>query len=271
MPVAPKNCLSRPRVCVAGDYRHSDFTDVVAQLCSEAEVTFDTPSLECPELILVAHSRPGVLGEKFVDQLRRAAPLAGVVVLLGSWCEGRFRASRPAADLQRLYWYQFAPWWRRQMERRAARRCPEWAQPDTAGPPSDIPQSPSGVHRGAIVLGGSSWDTADALSAVLRRHGYSTIWQSADGKASLVRGAAAGLWDGGQLDDRETGDLAAFCQRLSADSAPVIALLDFPRRESCEVARRSGAAAILGKPWLNVDLMAALQSAQHGMPRSTAA
>jgi hypothetical protein len=34
-----------------------------------------------------------------------------------------------------------------------------------------------------------------------------------------------------------------------------VALLDFPRRDCYDLARQIGAAAVLGKPWLNADLV----------------
>ena len=66
---------------------------------------------------------------------------------------------------------------------------------------------------------------------------------------------AAGIWDGGQLDDRELENLAAYCRRLRREDAPVAALLDFPRRDRCELAREAGAASVLGKPYLNEELL----------------
>jgi AmiR/NasT family two-component response regulator len=65
------------------------------------------------------------------------------------------------------------------------------------------------------------------------------------------------------LDEHEADDLAAFCRSLTRDRAPVVALLDFPRRERVEIALAAGAAAVLGKPWLNIDLVAAVREATH--------
>jgi AmiR/NasT family two-component response regulator len=87
----------------------------------------------------------------------------------------------------------------------------------------------------------------------------------------LVRGVAAGIWDGSQLDVREAHDLAKFCGRLARESAPVIALLDFPRRDRCEIARQAGAVVVLGKPWNNADLMTSLDVVIQNAPTAGAA
>jgi hypothetical protein len=77
--------------------------------------------------------------------------------------------------------------------------------------------------------------------------------------APIVRGASCGIWDGGQINDREASDLGAFAQSLSRDGAPVIALLDFPRIDRYSAALKLGAATVLGKPWINADLVTTIQ------------
>jgi hypothetical protein len=108
---------------------------------------------------------------------------------------------------------------------------------------------------GLIRLRVADRSTAGALAEVLNHAGYATIWNPIGQPNSIVRGAAAGIWDGGQLDERELRDLANFCGLLSRDAAPVLALLDFPRADRVDVARQLGA-IVLGKPWINADLIA---------------
>jgi hypothetical protein len=114
------------------------------------------------------------------------------------------------------------------------------------------------------VLSAAVRETAEALSDALQQAGYAALWQPPGRPAPFVRGALAGIWDGGQLNDREEENFAAFCRGLSRDAVPVIALLDFPRRDRCERARELGAAAVLGKPWLNVELVATIESIAVG-------
>jgi CheY-like chemotaxis protein len=109
-----------------------------------------------------------------------------------------------------------------------------------------------------VVLETTCWETADALSDELRPAGYATAWAQFGRPGPQLRGAAAGIWEGRQLDEPDALRLTAFCRRLAGDGAPVVALLDFPRRDRVERARQAGAAAVLGKPWLSADLLAML-------------
>ncbi len=278
MSVTTNNSPHRPRVCLVGEHEHPDFSDVVAVLRSESELTFDAATRVRPELIIVARSRPGVMGGRLVEQLRRAAPLAGVVALLGSWCEGQARASRPTHDAPRLYWYEFAPWWRRQLALHVAGRCPDWARPECLAfqpqplrTPYSVLSTQHAISRGIVALRTPRWETADALADVLQRAGHATVWQPPGRPVPVIRGVAAGIWEGGQLDDREAEDLAEFCRRLARDSAPVIALLDFPRRDRCEMACQVGAAIVLGKPWINADLLGSLHATIPNVAPASAA
>jgi hypothetical protein len=99
-----------------------------------------------------------------------------------------------------------------------------------------------------------------AIADGLKATGAETIWLRPGNRDGAWPSVTAGIWEGGQLSDAEAEQLATFCQRLTENDAPVVALLDFPRRDRCEVARRAGATVVLGKPWLNVDLAATLRA-----------
>ena len=250
--------IAAPRVRLVGQFDHPDFADAVKLLRDGAEIV-TAPDAQ-PELIVVAQSRPGVISEDNIQLLRRDAPLSGVVALLGTWCEGETRTGRPWPGVDRLYWYEFPPWWHRQLAHRAAGRCPDWAQPANFPPESPVTRNPGPTHiNGLVILCTPVRETAAALADVLRHSGYATVWRRPGRPGPVVRGATVGIWDGGQLSDHEEISLAAFCRDMARDRAPVIALLDFPRRDRAQRARQLGAAAILGKPWLNVDLIATIE------------
>jgi hypothetical protein len=172
-----------------------------------------------------------------------------------------------------LYWYEFPAWWQQQLVLRQAGRCPDWCRPiadEYRGAPIRNPQDANSpgrdfqnFQRGLIHLNCPSRDTADSLADILHQAGYATVWNPPRGPKLVVRGAVAGVWDGSQLDDRETENLADFCRTLARDASPVIALLDFPRRDRYELARQLGAAQVLGKPWINVDLVATINEQVH--------
>ena len=217
-----------------------------------------------PELIVVAQSRPGVVASREIERLRRSAPLAGVVSLLGSWCEGETRTGRPAAGVARLYWYEFPSWWRRQLALRAAGRCPDWARLEDFG--LRIADCGLDLENVRVAIETVRWDTAAAIADVLQSAGAKTIWVR-PGQTADLSGVTAGIWEGGQLDDGEVrATFGILRETWQANGAPVLALLDFPRRDRCEVAREAGAAAVMGKPWLNCDLVGMIDTLQDAKP-----
>jgi hypothetical protein len=261
-----------PTVWLIGDADHLDFrasiellhtTAIVSRFAAVAQTANELIEPKgIPDVIVLPASRPGMICAGDVERLRSRAPLVGMIALLGSWCEGETRTGRPLPGVPRCFWYDFPNWWRRQLRLLAAGRCPDWGQPATADTNDCAAKKSRQIEKasgGLILLQTTCWETGDALADVLRTAGYATAWISANGRGASVRGTTAGIWEGRQLDAPDINQLSKFCQRLTKDKAPVIALADFPRRERCEVAIRAGAAAVLGKPWLNVDLLATLE------------
>ncbi|MBX3425235.1 MAG: hypothetical protein KF688_06105 [Pirellulales bacterium] len=227
-----------------------------------------------PEVVLLAQPRPGYFAEHEAAALVRAAPLTRVVVVAGTWCEGEWRTGRPLAGLPRLYWYEFAAWWRRALADRHGGRQPAWADPlvDPRWPAwrsrlagangTRNGEYKTAANRVAIDVG--DYESFIALQLALKPHGWRCVWQPRHrpevwnthrtGGASDAA-PVAGIWDGGQLDDVETAALTAFAGRLAPRAAPVVALLDFPRAEHHAAVRAAGACAVLGKPYC-VDALA---------------
>jgi DNA-binding NarL/FixJ family response regulator len=288
-PLGPRE---RPSIWLAGRADHPDFRAAVAILHSEAEVSqidarrpdaaIGALSFGPPELIVLALDRPGAICQQAADALRARAPLAPLVSLSGSWCEGEPRTGRPIAGALRIYWYEFPAWWWRQLALRAAGLCPDWARPEcarllTAGEkrPSARRQAVAGCRNlGLIELAVPWWETADALADELLRAGYAALWRPPGRPSPVAHGVVAGIWMGGQLDDCEAHDLAAFRRRLDRQGAPVVAVLDFPRNNTVDRALALGAAAVLGAPWMNAELIETVERTvewqSRTAPRSSA-
>jgi len=204
-----------------------------------------------PELILVAQSLPGAVRQHEVDRLQQLAPLARIVVVAGTWCEGELRTGRPPNGVLRLYWYELATWWQAAQRRWSIGLCPAWSAP------LDHPQAGrfaiDSTIDGLSLPGVVAIDSADyaVFECLADALGASAIWARNDGSLR----AAAGIWDGGQLNDLELHKLTHFCRQVTG---PVVALLDFPRVEHFAAARAAGAAAVFAKPYVIEEVLAAL-------------
>jgi CheY-like chemotaxis protein len=233
-----------------------------------------------PDVMVVAQAFPGQFSHEAIDRLRRSAPLAQVVGLLGSWCEGETRSGLPWPAAARVYWHQWPARCDRQLRRLATGRSCSWALPLTAteeerlladateslcatawnkqcrfGSTRSAPLVPS---SGTLVaIHSSSHEMAAWLSAACRRRGFVTIWQC-NAAFDVIEGASAGVFDGTDLGDEEYDRLCRFVRALRP--APVVALLSFPRIADHRRALAAGASAVLSKPLKIEDLLEPLDA-----------
>lgn len=239
------------RVLAIGDVDKAEFADPIELLRSDSGVQLESSEkAKGPfELVLVFQSRPGSVEAGPIERLRAQTPLAGMAVVLGTWCEGEARTGAPLPHCERLFWYQFPAWW--------ANVCKAWG----AGRPTHWQQvapsvEPTRIASGSLVaIDTADADAASALLVVFESLGLAAVWRDRRRPGPLATEPAAGVWVGGQLEDAEREQLAAFRSALPND-APLVVLLDFPRRDRVDDARQLGATAVLGKPW-RIDQLAA--------------
>jgi hypothetical protein len=241
---------SRPAVALVGEIDHRDFAEASAVIGATSDLVRPAEAHKA-EVIVLHQSRPGMIAASVVAELRRRAPLASLVSLVGSWCEGEPRTGRPHEGVRRVYWYDFPAWWQRQLGLRALGRCPDWAWP--AERTNTVQQVRS---DGVVALQTTCRETGDAIADTLRSCGYTTLWLPPNHRTASLPQIVAGIWEGRQLDDGEATQLADFSRRCAA---PVVAILDFPRRHSRNRARQLGATTVLGKPWENASLVMTVQ------------
>jgi len=216
--------------------------------------TSETP----PELILLAHSLPSQLRQQQIDKLQALVPLTRIVVVAGSWCEGGFRSGVQLTGVLRLYWHEFAIWWKLAQTRVEAGLCPPWSQP------LDHPQAGRSMpHIRAdwptiaepVAISAKDFAVYESLSAALEPFGMATVWMQPARNVQLQQKVAGGIWDGSQLDEKELQRLSDFCSQVKSN---VVALLDYPRVEHIAQAREVGATTVLGKPYVVDELVEAL-------------
>lgn len=275
------------RAWVIGCPEHPEFRELAAWLAAHGDVRWSDEreagveqkaGVETADLIVFLQARPGQFRDEDVARCVALAPLARLVVVWGSMCDGEPRTGRPLAGVLRVAWHDWRPhfernWaaWRasepapssgrfgeRESDRRetAGDRTSVWWLPRTASLAERIVHDSRDWGPGPqrLCIGIEARETAgfEALAAACRAAGHAAARMRSDAPDAVV-GVDVGIWDepGWSRDDLD--ELVDFVQRCRG--APVVAVLGFPRVGDVEAAYRAGAAAVLGKPFLLNDLL----------------
>jgi hypothetical protein len=256
--------MQRQQVLLVGDYEHRDFREAVDWLQNHTQLSLAAGLDAAYELltaepwtptVIIAQSRPGRFPAVDVERLHRASPLSRLVALLGSWCEGEMRTGRPWPGVFRVLWHQWQPRLIPQLTANSDIHPALWTLPRTA----------SAAEQMAL-LSQVAWPRREALISVRARTlrdyralgepcavaGYATVW-IAPGRATHVDGVAAAIVDAVAVSDAEQNQL----QEIVATTVPgpVIAVLDYVRRQDYDRALAAGVSAVIAKPVLMYDLL----------------
>jgi hypothetical protein len=205
------------------------------------------------DAIVVAQAYPGQFSGDALERLTRLAPLARVVGLLGSWCEGEVRSGRPLPGAVRVYWHQWPSRCHQELSRMAHGLVSSWGLPPTATDEERLlalADQPVPQRTGLIAIYSPSFDMRDWLSQACRRVGYATV--AGDGWRVTGGGWRAAIFDAFDCRDEELDELRRVIDALRP--APVIVLMSFPRVEDRDRVLAAGAAAMLSKPLALEDL-----------------
>lgn len=203
---------------------------------------------EIPAALLLAQPLARTYSQAEIESLRQLAPLAHIVVIAGTWCEGELRTGQPLLGTSRIYWYECEHWWRAWCEGRVG-----WSAgldgPFVAG------ERPSCLQlKGLAAVHTSTCATFAALATSLTPHGLECCWVR--DLADIPSRITVGIWDGGQLDPGEFARLEAFATRIKHAGGSLVVLLDFPRKEHFARLQELGCSGLLGKPYRVGDLVA---------------
>jgi hypothetical protein len=254
---------------VVGDTTRVEFRDAVAHIRQHIEAVYVNSLDEalaavglCPDLIVLLAARPGEYAAAKVDQLRRAAPLARVISLLGSWCEGESRSGTLLAGVTRVYWHGWPTWFEREIETLARGNSGELSLAVTASEEERLLWIAETFQNGApgetIATSSARREMASLLADACRAFGYRTVELQPDGAPSTAN-PAAGVWDQASLADDDFAGLRDLVCRYPG--IPWIALTTFPREPDRARALASGACEVVSKPLVLDDLCAALERA----------
>lgn len=254
-------------VLLVGDAQRSEFREAVAALRAGAAVVVapDLATAErllaegvTPDLLVLAQAFPGQFPIETVARLRRHVPLARVIGLLGSWCEGEVRTGRPWPGAVRVYWHQWLPRCPEELRALAEGRSSSWALPSTASDEERFlaaAERPPTVGQGQIGIVAQQFDVQDWLAAACRQAGYTAVWLREEQPPGDC-GLAALVFDFGGEIDTDFGRLCRLVKQFG--DVPVVALVNFPRIEDHERLRAAGVTAVLSKPVLLEDLQGEL-------------
>jgi hypothetical protein len=225
-------------------WHRCDDCETVVKLLSDYEWT--------PEFMLIAQPLPGGVSQEQVELLRQTAPLAQIVIVAGSWCEGELRTGHPPEGVLRMYWHEFANWWPTHIESKWS----AFLDGPLAARSSHV--NIANEHSGTAAIYTPSLASFEALASTLALAGLDARWiRKTD---AMPDDAAIGIWDGGQLNAEELVDLQAFGSGIRTRGGKLVALLDYPRKQHIEFLQQLGCQAILGKPYVIEELLAACTS-----------
>jgi hypothetical protein len=225
----------------SGDWLSCGNCDVAAKLLLESECA--------PELILISQPLPGSIRQDEVEALRAAAPLAQIVIVAGSWCEGELRTGTPPSGVFRMYWHELANWWP-DREFSACLDGPLHSRSCRSGNRPRI--------SNAVAIHTSTLASFEAIEMVLAQSGCAGLWIR-DVK-DMPSDVTVGIWDSGQLDQEELADLQAFATEIRTRGGKLVVLLDYPRKQHIDFLQQLGCQAVLGKPYIIEELIAACTS-----------
>lgn len=168
-------------------------------------------------------------------------PSVRFVQLLGPWCEGEGRTGQTLDGFERQFWDH----------------------------PRDCVACPIDrrlVDRRLVIVASRSSETVAAIGAALA-HARVRVTSA---KAWAGEAPLAAVWEGTQLSGSEAASLGELRRHLP-HGTPLVALLDFPRRDTVAAAKQLGATTVLRKPYDLEALHSALRPAADSVPRTLVA
>lgn len=269
-----KSDAPAPRILCVGRVNRSEFHEVLPILepwgalvtsldIAEAQAALAREA-STPDLIVIVQSYPGEFTESQIDALRRVAPLARLVAVLGTWCEGEMRTGSPWPGAVRVYWHQWPQQGRRELEGLMTGRDSLWNLPPTTSeeerclavgirkdrrePAGSASDSSSAAPLVEIVT--EHFDVFDCLAAACHDRGYASHWRRLHSDPHRDPPVAI-LFDAAGEPDLE---LARFRRFRAGRSVPAVVLMDFPRVADRNRFLRAGASGVVSRPFFWEDL-----------------
>jgi hypothetical protein len=256
--------MHKKSVLLIGDYDHREFRETVAWLADSTQLLLaENPDAGqgclaegyLPHAVVIAQSRPGQYAAEQVERLHAISPMSRLVALLGSWCEGEMRTGRPWPGVIRVMWHQWRPRLIPQLSDCACVRPELWNLPRTASVTEQMTRAIEVVwprQSGLIAIYANTYRDYQAIAVPSADVGYATHWVCPD-RPVHATGVTASIVEDVAATDASLDRLAEVVKNTAP--GPVIAVLDYVRRQDYERALSVGVSAVVAKPLLMYDVL----------------
>lgn len=242
-----------------GDQTHGEFQIALEWLQQQTQLSFARDLCSAEDcclaaenginLIVLAAARPGEFLDEEINHLRQIAPLARIVSLLGSWCEGELRSGYPWPGVYRIYWHQWPARVAPEIIKLRQGGCPVWGQALTMTPSEEVLHmaKPQIAKRSQLVaIHASNPESASALRDACQHLGYATICAVGEDFPDVF-GVIAVVWDVAHSSEIQVRMLPRLVEHYHSN--PILATASFPRRDMVDQLLAGGVHRLLSKPF----------------------
>ncbi len=207
-----------------------------------------------PHVIILLSSRPGLFSQQLISQLERAAPLARLITVLGSWCEGETRTGKPLTGVHRVYAHHGLAQMISELPKVARGEPSLWTAPRTATLADKMlhRSRPAALLPQPVAILASQMADYEGVASDIEGDGVEPQWCRTVGEIPVDANVI--IWDCGDWNDQARRQWLELSQLQPTRG---IALIDFPRDDEIETLQQGGFAT-LGRPYLVGDLLALL-------------
>ena len=253
-----------PTIVVTGEFADEVFQWALADDCDRLHFVATTELIRrndiggqleaSPDLIVLCQSRRGSLSPQTSESIIRQFPLAQRLVLLGSECEGERRSGTPLIGWHRRFWYQWSGF---------ATLLNHAFQQGSVHPmtlPSEATDSDLLISLENI----AKLDLAKDLRISMdcrwnsERELFTDLWSDAGWSvAENIDEADVVAVIRDSLDEETQRQLLSI--RQIEPAKPLLLSLNFPRIQEAQLAKQLGASALIGRPFVNLELLVSVQ------------
>lgn len=247
------------KILLTGDFMHPDFASLRSWLASYPLAEISEASLDASthpsDIIAICQARPGQFTQAQIERLHRQSPLASLLAILGSWCEGELRSGHPWHGVERVYWYNAMGRLKSLLAtQNAASGCRTLSPAERIERQvARLPQAVDGTTAVIVACRRAEYESLADLCRVLK---IEPRWQETFAPDAALSPQLV-LFSGDEQSACHPTDLSQL--RRSWPAAQFIALLNFPRRDEVAGLQAAGFDHVFGKPLLLTDLLSCLE------------